>query len=1015
MAKQWGDDIYNALNGSQWKVRMQGNLELSVSSNWIAELKNKRIFWDAEDPNSEFSSINKIDLSNCDLKGDMPITCFTQSWNDHKDLIPDFLNTYYSKPAVQNEDNPDLVCFNAGNRKLEIYLSHNKITSLSKDITAATTSCPTVFKIDHNELNELPDFSFTKESMSDKKYKNTGFMTCDFSQNNISEINTSFLIATTQINEEETRGAFSMSGLDLDISNNRLNFDGIIAVKELVDKLDENGGTYSKRFTYAPQKRLGETDSKVLSVGSPVDLEFSLPNTENSYLWYLNGKPTGYKGKYLHINELTPDEAGTYSCHVTNVSAPDLILESAYQNVYIQKTANNAPDKILLSSNMAIAGLPAYSQVIGTFSAEDSDGDQVYYRLREGGDNYSFRIINGNTLVNAEDLFDHYSVNSYQVVVVAYDIYGGETEEFFTIERDSEKENIYDELYKEHIGENYKEYVTIDYIKPIMNNSKPIPENYSKNFNVCSFDLQLAYTKDDSKFIKTKVNNISCSIEDGFDGDKFVLDGNNLIAVTPLNYEEKKNCNVLVKLTYENDGEQISYRKLFTVQVANAIEPPVDILISNNIAEINQKAGTVLGYISAVQEDLNPQLLTFTSLNKSFRIEGSQIILSAIFKQPTIEELSIKCENKLGHEFRKTFSIKMFDPKSNAAPEKMFLDNMTIDKDAKAGDFIANINVSDPDPEDKFTFVISDPRFRASDNKLYYVSGSIDEQINIQINVRDLAGNQLTQSFNLHKNDQNAAPIAIGLTNTYIKSTEPAGTVIADIIVNDDQLSHTFEVDNDKFKVEGKQLLTNVPLDDNNYSVKIKAIDKDGLFIDKIFEITTDKGALQETNPTIIGLNNFMLDRDWKAGAVVAKIISDGVGVFNYKVMKDYDGAYFDVTGGTLTLKEPLNKYKNTYRIIIKCGDLYSELELGVGNSDEGFVDLNISDDILYPNPVSDIVNVKIIGNAVIEITDISGNTIIFEEVTGDKSFDISGFDSGAYLVRITQNNQTKVIKLLKK
>lgn len=70
----------------------------------------------------------------------------------------------------------------------------------------------------------------------------------------------------------------------------------------------------------------------------------------------------------------------------------------------------------------------------------------------------------------------------------------------------------------------------------------------------------------------------------------------------------------------------------------------------------------------------------------------------------------------------------------------------------------------------------------------------------------------------------------------------------------------------------------------------------------------------------------------------------------------------------------------------------------------------------IYPNPSNGIFNISISDNANLEVYDIVGKKIKNQKVnSGDSSLDLSNYNAGIYLLKVTnEQNQTKTMKLVK-
>ncbi|MCX6182045.1 MAG: T9SS type A sorting domain-containing protein, partial [Bacteroidetes bacterium] len=73
----------------------------------------------------------------------------------------------------------------------------------------------------------------------------------------------------------------------------------------------------------------------------------------------------------------------------------------------------------------------------------------------------------------------------------------------------------------------------------------------------------------------------------------------------------------------------------------------------------------------------------------------------------------------------------------------------------------------------------------------------------------------------------------------------------------------------------------------------------------------------------------------------------------------------------------------------------------------------------LFPNPTQDLVTINVnpakIKNAQITVSDVTGNVIMYKEITQEKtSVDLNGYSSGIYLFKITDSDGTKTFKIVK-
>jgi Leucine-rich repeat (LRR) protein len=119
-----------------------------------------------------------------------------------------------------------------------------------------------------------------------------------------------------------------LTGLDLygaNTSNNKLEFDDIITWI----------GKVRYGFTYSPQKKYGEVESKPLIIGNSLTFNGLAGGDGNIYQWYQNNEiMPGQTGSELVFETLTAADEGTYECRVTNPAAPNLTLISEPKSLY---------------------------------------------------------------------------------------------------------------------------------------------------------------------------------------------------------------------------------------------------------------------------------------------------------------------------------------------------------------------------------------------------------------------------------------------------------------------------------------------------------------------------------------------------------------------------------------------------------------------------------------------------------------------------------------------------------
>ncbi|MEN8123059.1 MAG: T9SS type A sorting domain-containing protein [Bacteroidota bacterium] len=125
--------------------------------------------------------------------------------------------------------------------------------------------------------------------------------------------------------------------IDMDtfrLGNNSLQFNDIEAIFSWENFNDFND------FIYSPQDLIGSAKTIEKEEGESITLSIDnyYPGNSDKYIWYKNGVPvTNGTSKILTKENLKPEDAGNYSCIITNTVATELALTSCDITLNIQK------------------------------------------------------------------------------------------------------------------------------------------------------------------------------------------------------------------------------------------------------------------------------------------------------------------------------------------------------------------------------------------------------------------------------------------------------------------------------------------------------------------------------------------------------------------------------------------------------------------------------------------------------------------------------------------------------
>jgi hypothetical protein len=660
--------LKDSLNGLKWTVPTLDELLKRDKSPLVRYYKSPFNFY-----GNPHCRIDELDLSNNNLEG----------------KIPDLFN--YEFPVTKK-----WVHFYSNSAGI-LKLSHNKISDASSYV--GITDRGGFYKelwLDHNELT-----SFDIIDASQAPLRSSG-NTTNCSQKVM--LNNNEITSLTK----ENLGQFNMSSFTclmgwstelFRIDNNRINFNDIIklnnklkSVKSYIPMGATKGGC-AYEFIYAPQKALGGNNVEyTLSEGENLSLNFSLIHPDNQYSWLKNGKPINVFGKDLEIRNFDKTQAGVYTCKVTNPNLPDLVLYSFDMAVWFKRDGNKNPTYIGLNNTKANNKMPLFTNV-ARLSGDDPDDDELFFRLDDKrADNSCFRIVNGKTLVIAEDLFGRHYIENYKIVVEVYDSFGGKFEKEFTITKGEVE-------------------TTIPYPKSISLTNNNLNEN-----GVCKIgNVELeGVSKTD----------YTINLESGvLNNDLFSLTKDSLFNKKKFDYEEKSNYQIRLKLT--SSDNKIVIEKDFDIVIHNINDAPHNISLTNSQLKQNAPLNSLVGYLFPEDQDIADENFVFELIaggadNKFFTINKNRLFSAKNFSESDIgnKNIRIKVTDPKGASYERGFVVSIVSTvKENQVPRGIGVTNALVFKNMKDGDEIGYVYMSDPEGEEG-TFVTSNEYVKIEDNRL---------------------------------------------------------------------------------------------------------------------------------------------------------------------------------------------------------------------------------------------------------------------------------------------------------
>nr|WP_281409328.1 cadherin domain-containing protein [Microvirga terricola] len=427
-------------------------------------------------------------------------------------------------------------------------------------------------------------------------------------------------------------------------------------------------------------------------------------------------------------------------------------------------------------------------------------------------------------------------------------------------------------------------------------------------------------------------NTFSYEIVNDPDG-KFQIVNNllQLRAGAVLDYETKSAHQVTVRVIDQNG---LSFDRTFTIAVGNAPEPvpnstPVNITLTATSVSESALGGTVIGKLSADDPDAG-NTFTYTIFNdpdSKFQIVGNTLQLRSgatlDFEAKAVHQVTVRVKDQGGLTYDKIFYITVGD--ANERPTDILLSTSRVNEDSAGNALIGMLTGVDPDAGNTFRYtIVDDPdgKFQIVGNELRLRAGAVldyEKKASHQVTVRVIDQNNLfhDKTFTISVNDvdetpHNRPPIDVTLSTRFVMEGSPGGTVIGLLAGVDpdvgDRLTYVIVDDPDgKFQISNDALVlkAGAVIDyetKSSHQVTVRAIDRNGLFVDKIFYIT---GGDANERPTDILLSTSRVDEDSAGNALIGMLTGvdpDAGNAFNYAIVDDPDGK-FQIVGNELRLR----------------------------------------------------------------------------------------------------------------
>lgn len=874
--------------------------------------------------------------------------------------------------------------------------SHNKLEKITK--YACHTQYPaSEFRFDNNKLKTL-------ELIIPWNNIGAGCKVITLHQNDLSGVTSKDLTFKSYFTTTIIDNKADLFRID----NNRLDFTSLCDIITNVTKATgynsfRQPGNPDIIIDYSPQKPLGgDYTEEIIEKDAEKTLSFNLRHADNIYSWQLNGKDVPLSKMKNYTFTADESSVGIYRCKVTNPNLKGVELFSYDMGVFLKKDENKSVSDIAIIQNTLCDSFPE-SSVVSTFEATDPDGDKVYYRLPDKiDDNSHFRIINGQTLISAEPLFDVWYIEKYTITVEAYDIYGGKFRKQFEILKSPEQP-------------------TEPLPKDIILNDNIIEENSLDNI-VGNIEL-------------VDATGYTFSLDNSNDNENFEIEGNILKAKNKLDFEAKNRYNVRVKA--EKGGFYI--QKDFTIEVTNANDAPNDLYLTNSRFKVNTLKGTIIGQLIASDQDPEDREFVYelpedNPENKNFILHGNILKLAKYITEPASYDISVKVSDKKGASSQFNIRVNCMAEDisgDNNLPEGIWLTNNTLRDDVKINNVVSTVQSFDKDG-DNLSFTIENEYFFI-ENKTLKVKKIPQKGENIDITIRCSDGKgEINKSFIIYNMSKPPyTPVSLcGLSSYIIRGDHVVGDVIGEIATDIlDGTDVSFYTENEYVKIEGNKLiLKSVPPAGSDFSVNISK-NCNNISTNHQFKIVNKILIPNDANtpPLGVGITNNYFTSEQNVGSELARIYMcdkesvEGV----YSCTNDY----IEIQNDKILLKEKPDE-TISFNVVIKCSDGEHIIEQDFvfyysDNKQLGNIETPSIQNLLYPNPAVN--NLKLrynnnqISNIDISVVDQLGRVVYSKKYesqnVGEMEYDIPVYEipQGIYFIKIDDGIKSKSYKFFKK
>ena len=190
----------------------------------------------------------------------------------------------------------------------------------------------------------------------------------------------------------------------------------------------------------------------------------------------------------------------------------------------------------------------------------------------------------------------------------------------------------------------------------------------------------------------------------GTDASAFSISNDVLQTAEVFDFETK--ASYVISITAD-DGNGGMISENFTISITNVNENPTDINLSNNTVAENADIGTMVGRLSAMDENMDTSTYTLAGTDASaFSISNDVLQTAEVFDFETKASyvISITADNGNGGMISENFTISITNVNEN--PTDINLSNNTVAENAENGTAVGMLTTIDPDEGDTHTYTL---------------------------------------------------------------------------------------------------------------------------------------------------------------------------------------------------------------------------------------------------------------------------------------------------------------------